>query len=268
MKLVHVIADYGPGDLAFSEMISALARHLPDDAHWHTTPVESFNTLATGFIVGQLALQDAELRPEFCTIYANCAPRQDVRSERKDNAGEGLLYGRLRNGVPVLVVNSGWSLSFVRDELEELWSLSIGDSGSQFRSRDLFPPVVGRVMKGQLDFLKERLDPLAAIPEPPARRIAYIDSFGNFKTTIRDGDPTLQNLQPGQRFDVRINGVQRAVTVVKGSFGVREGDMAFAPGSSGHERRFWEIFQRGGSALESFGRPRVGTLLEMDLPAS
>ena len=51
MKLVHVIADYGPGDLAFSEMISALARHLPADAHWHTTPVESFNTLATDIAV-------------------------------------------------------------------------------------------------------------------------------------------------------------------------------------------------------------------------
>lgn len=45
MKLVHVIADYGAGDLAFAEMIAALACHLPEDARWHTTPVESFNTL-------------------------------------------------------------------------------------------------------------------------------------------------------------------------------------------------------------------------------
>jgi hypothetical protein len=264
MKLVHVIADYGAGDLAFSEMISALARHLPEDAHWHTTPVESFNTLATGFIVGQLGLQDGERRPEQTIIYANCAPRQDVRDSRKDNAGEGLLYGRLKNGVPVLVVNSGWSLSFVREQLEELWSMDVGDSGSQFRSRDIFPQAVGRVARGDLGMLKERLD-VGIIPEIPAQRVGYIDSFGNLKTTIRDGDELIAKLEPGQRLDVRINGVQRAVTVVSGSFGVREGDMAFAPGSSGHDKRFWEIFQRGGSAFHTYGAPKVGAPIEIDV---
>jgi hypothetical protein len=263
MKLVHVVADYGAGDLAFSEMISALARHLPRDAHWHTTPVESFNTLATGFIVGQLGLQEQNLRPDTMLIYANCAPRQDKREEREDNAGEGLLYARLNNGVPLLVVNSGWSLSFVRDQIAELWSLKIGDSGSQFRSRDIFPPVVGKVLEGDLSMRGQQLDALKLIPEIPTARVAYIDSFGNLKTTIRDGDPLLQRIKEGQRLDVRINGVQRGVTATTGSFGVREGDMAFAPGSSGHDRRFWEIFQRGSSAYFSYGNPRVGAPIEL-----
>lgn len=265
MRLVHVIADYAAGDLAFAEMIQALACHLPEDVHWHTTPVESFNTLATGFIVGQLGLQQADLRPGQMLIYANCAPRQDVREEREDNAGEGLLYARLVNGVPLLVVNSGWSLSFVRGEIEELWSLDIGDSGSQFRSRDIFPPVVGRVLRGDLSMLKEKLDPSAQIPDIPGRRVGYVDSFGNLKTTIRDGDELLARVKPGERLDVRINGVRRAVTVVSGSFGVREGDMAFAPGSSGHDRRFWELFQRGGSAHQTYGCPKVGAPIEIEL---
>lgn len=264
MRLVHVIADYAEGDLAFAEMIQALACHLPEDSRWHTTPVESFNTLATGFIIGQLGLQQAELRPEAMLIYANCAPRQDVREERQDNAGEGLLYGRLSNGVPLLVVNSGWSLAFVREHLQELWTLSIGDSGSQFRSRDIFPPVVGRVLRGDLSMLREQLDPLQQVPEIPTCRVGYIDSFGNLKTTIRDGDELLARVQPGERLDVRINGVRRAVTVVSGSFGVREGDMAFAPGSSGHDRRFWEIFQRGGSAYQTYGCPKVGAPIEIE----
>lgn len=258
MRLVHVIADYGPGDLAFAEMVSALARHLPDDCRWHAVPVESFNTLSTGFVVGQLALQKADLRPEETIVYGNCAPRQDVRDGRADNEGEGLLYGRLRNGVPLLVVNSGWSLSFVRDDLEELWSLDVGDSGSQFRSRDLFPPVVGKVARGDLSMRRNRLDPAEVVPEIPPARIAYVDSFGNLKTTFREGDPGVAALEPGQRIDVEINGVLRAATVAKGSFEVREGDLAFAPGSSGHGRRFWEIFQRGGSAWETYGKPRAG----------
>ena len=61
-KLLHVVADYGPGDLAFSEMVTALVAHL-EDRDWiiQTTPVPSFDTLGTGFIVAQLAL--AERRP-------------------------------------------------------------------------------------------------------------------------------------------------------------------------------------------------------------
>lgn len=264
MKLVHVIADYGAGDLAFAEMISALARHLPEDARWHTLPVDSFNTLSTGFLVGQLALQEDALRPKDMIVYANCAPRQDVRDARHDNEGEGLLLGRLRNGVPVLVVNSGWSLSFVRDEVAELWTLDIGDGGSQFRSRDVFPPVVGKVARGELDMLKKQLDPQEAIPPVPEATIAYVDSFGNLKTTFREGDPALEGLEPGQRLDIRINGILRTATVASGSFAVREGDIAFAPGSSGHRRRFWEIFQRSGSAWITYGNPRAGAPIEVE----
>lgn len=36
---LHLVADYGPGDLAFSKMISALTAHLPPEARWHVTPV-------------------------------------------------------------------------------------------------------------------------------------------------------------------------------------------------------------------------------------
>ena len=133
---LHVVADYGPGDLAFSEIISALAAHLPEETRWHVTPVESFNTLSTGFIVAQLALQRRNLRPHPMLIYANCAPRQDEAGERKDNAGEGLVYLRLDNEVEVVAVDSGYSLSFLRERIQEYWRLRVGDSGSQFRSRD------------------------------------------------------------------------------------------------------------------------------------
>lgn len=260
MRLVHAIADYGPGDLAFSEMISALARHLPDDVRWHPTPVESFNTLATGFIVGQLGLVQESVPT---VIYANCAPRQDKTEARDDNEGEGLLYGKLRNGVQLLVVNSGLSLSFVREHLSELYATEVPEGGSQFRSRDVFPPFVGKVFREDLSFLKRPIDPLKIIPEVPAARIGYVDSFGNLKTTFRDGDPELEGLKPGQRLDLMINGIQRTVTVQTGSFHVRQGDIAFAPGSSGFERRFWEVFQRGGSASITYGNPRVGALVEM-----
>lgn len=266
MRIVHIVADYSPGDLAFGEIVSALARHLPKDFGWHCTSAGSFDTVATGFVVAQLALHEEKLRAPTTLIYANCAPRRDRSEARQDNEGEGLLYGVLKNGVPLVIVNSGYSLSFVRDDLKELWSVNLDKGGSQFRSRDIFPPIVGKAAHGTLDFLREQLNPQKVVPPPPLSVIGYIDSFGNIKTTVRAGDPAVASLAPGQRLIVRINGIERMVTVATGSFNVSEGDIAFAPGSSGHDRRYWEIFQRGGSAHITFGNPRVGADIAIGKP--
>jgi hypothetical protein len=113
--------------------------------------------------------------------------------------------------------------------------------------------------RGEKDFLIEQLEPMKVIAPPPTSAIGYVDSFGNLKTTIRDGDPVVAALDPGQRVRVVINDVEIAATVAAGSFNVQEGDIAFSPGSSGHERKYWEIFQRGGSAWHTYKKPRPGS---------
>lgn len=258
---LHVVADYAAGDLAFSEMVSALVRHLPPFCRWHLTPIASFDTLSTGFVVAQLGLQEEALRPTRLLIYANCAPRQDERRARADNAGEELVYVRLDNEVEILAVNSGYSLSFVRDHIVDLRALELANSGSQFRSRDLFPEVVGEIVRGEHDRLRDRLS-LRSIPDLPQPCVAYRDSFENLKTSWRQGDLPLETLQPGQRIHLTLAGIRREAVVASGSFAVDEGEIAFAPGSSGQDRPYWEIFQRGGSAWQCFGCPPVGTAVE------
>lgn len=262
-KLIHMIMDYAPGDLALAEVVSALAAQIPGDYHWHITSVHSFDTVSTGFTLAQISNQSEALRPKDTLVYANCAPRKDRREARTNNEGEGLLYGVLKSGARVMVVNSGYSLSFVRDDLQELWSVNVDTGGSQFRSRDNFPKLVGQAARGDLSFLVERLNPTEVIPAAPESAIGYIDSFGNLKTTLRDGAPTLSALKPGQRVGVLINGVEMTATVAAGSFNVQEGDIALAPGSSGHSQKFWEIFQRGGSAWATFKKPRPGAVVEI-----
>ena len=257
--LVQIVADYSPGDLAFGEMVSALVKHLPDGYSIWGTSVASFDTIALGFEVAQLGLQDESLRPESMLIYANAAPRGDRSDARRGNEGEGILYGVLRNGVPILVVNSGHSLSFVRDDLKELWSVNVDRGGSQFRSRDIFPPLVGKVLRKELDFIGSKLYPSVVIPEPPAGVIGYIDSFGNIKTTYRAGSPELEALKPGQDLRITINNVTRPAKVATGSFNVADAETAFGPGSSGHHKRYFELFRRGESIWEAFKRPSVGS---------
>ena len=257
--LVHIVADYSPGDLAFAEMVSALMKELPENYHTWGTSVESFDTIALGFEVAQLGLQIESLRPQQTIIYANCAPRKDLSDARRNNEGEGILFVRLANGVPMLVVNSGYSLSFAKQEIAELWTVEVERGGSQFRSRDIFPPLVGKIARREFDFLGVQIDPQTAIPEPPTETIAYVDSFGNIKTTYRQGDQSLSSLRPGQEIRIAIHGVTRPAIVTAESFSVADGETAFGPGSSGRERRYFEIFRRGESIHQAFKCPPVGS---------
>lgn len=263
MGLIHVICDYALGDLAFAEVVSALRHYVDNEYELQLTSVGSFETVATGFAVAQLSLQDQNLRPHDMIVFANCAPRKDRTEARKNNEGEGILYAILNNGVPIIVVNSGNSLSFVRDEIKELWSVSVPSGGSQFRSRDTFPYIVGQIARGDLSFKKDKLIPRDVIPEVPNNIIGYVDSFGNIKTTFRNSELSIANLSPGQRVTITINGIEMSASVAMGSFEVHEGDIAFAPGSSGQETRYWEIFQRGGSAWHTFRKPRVGSFIHL-----
>lgn len=260
-KLIHLVCDYGPGDLAWSEIVSALVDQGMDGVTAWPTAANSFDTVSTGFTVAQLAARRFK-NPGNVYIFANCAPRKDAARPRTNNEGEGLLYAVLENGVRVLAVNSGYSLSFLRPYIKELWSTNAQEGGSQFRSRDFFPIAIAQLlMRDDLSFLKNRLTVEDVVPEYPRSVVGYVDSFGNMKTTIKQGDNVLDGLKPGDVVKVKIGTVTLFGTVAGGSFGVGEGELAFAPGSSGHDGAFWELFKRGGSAYEAFDKPAPGSTI-------
>jgi len=260
-RLLHVVADYGPvGDLAWAEVVAALYAKIPGGTQIWPTAVVPLNTMSTGFNVGQLALASSALRPEEVSIFANCAPRKDTAAPRINNAGEGLVFAKLTNGVQILAVNSGYSLSFVRGHLEELRVCRVAADGSQFRSRDNFPDAVGRMLRGELDaLLGESLVPEEVIPVLPTNTIVHVDPYGNLKLGIRQGDPLLDELQVGQLVRFTIGGVEQTATYSDGIFGVHNGHLAFAPGSSGQDNRFYELSLRLSSAAAAFGYPEPGT---------
>jgi len=257
--LVHIVADYGHGDLAFAEVVQRIKIHLPD-AEPVLTPVPAFSTLAAGFCIAQLGLNQA---PPGTMIYHNVAPRTDDEAARSGNAGERLSYARLSTGVRVIGVHAGYTLAFIRREAEKLRWAASPVAGSQFRSRDLFPQTAAAIALGRPHALGEDIDQ-GSIPDVPANRIAYIDGYGNLKTTI----PYRKDMVSGSRIAVQINGVERVARLSDGSFAVEHGQLAFAPGSSGWdttegEIRWMELFLRGGNAWEAFQRPAVGSEIHM-----
>jgi hypothetical protein len=259
--LVHIVADYGQGDLAFAEVVQRLKVHLPD-AEPVLTPVQPFCTLAAGFCIAQLALNSA---PPGAIVYHNVAPREDDNAARAANAGERLTYARSRTGVRVIGVNAGHALSFIRDEAEKLRWAAVEAEGSQFRSRDLFPQTAAAIALGRSQALAEDIDP-SLIPDVPASCIAYIDGYGNVKTTLRFED---KQFRPGTKLAIQIDGVTHEALVSDGTFGVEAGLLAFAPGSSGwktkqgEQVRWVELFLRGGNAWDTFKRPAIGSQIEV-----
>ncbi len=257
--LVHLIADYGPGDLAAAEVRACLAVHLPD-AKVMYTPVGPFDTVAAGFCVAQLALGEG---PDDRLVYHNVAPREDDDDPRPDNEGEPLVAARLSNGVLVVGVASGSTFAFVREEIEQAHLVAVPATGSQFRSRDAFPALLPRLLAGDATVLGDALD-LDRVPSVPSRVVAYVDGYGNLKTTWQEPPA-----DAGRRVRLRIGDIESDAVVSDGTFAVPAGELSFAPGSSGwttrdgDRRRWCELLARGGSAAELFGFPTPGTPVEV-----
>jgi S-adenosylmethionine hydrolase len=252
---INLIADYGIGDPAFAE-VSQRLNHLLPSAQIYCLSVPPFNTLATGFWIAQLGLNPGA--PERL-IFHNCAPRQDDKEARLNNEGEGLTYVKLHNNVEVVGVLAGYTLSFIRSEALQINAIEVSRGGSQFRSRDVFPQAAAAIALGDYSLLGDEIIP-AQIPDLPTDRVAWIDGYGNIKTTI---PASSVDLPLSSKVTVRVGDVVSDAVYSDGSFRVPEGTLAFAPGSSGWQKQdgqkvtWMELFLRGGNAWSRFGKPKI-----------
>lgn len=255
--LIYVLADYGDlHDLAFAEVTQRIYADVGmDNYEVQTFAVPAFDTVATGFVLAQTAI-NSQLGAQH-KFYVNTAPRKDDLTPRTHNSGEGLAYAKLFNGVEIVAVNSGHSLSFIKDAAVEIRALNVSREGSQFRSRDVFPPAFAKIARGDYSGLGDDL--ISQVPNAPRDCVCYTDGYGNLKCAIDPASLT------GAEANVTINGKTQKVSMADGIFGVKDGAFVFAGGSSGwplpngKSMKFAEIVKRGGSAADAFARPAGGT---------
>jgi hypothetical protein len=251
-RLIHLVADYGPGELAYAELVQKLVLAVPD-AVVLPTPVARGDTLAAGFCVAALALTEG---PEDRIVL------HDVGSD--EVAGERLCAARTRAGVSVIGPNAGWSWSFVVDELCSLRQLDVCVDSSRMGAPDGLPFAVSHVAKRHPHALCEPV-PRSTIPPVPDQVVAYVDAAGTVETTLAEPPAAV-----GAAVSVRIGQVSvRALVADRGS-PVAAGQLAMAIGSAGWptragRRRFVELFVAGGSAAERFARPPGGTAIGVRL---
>ena len=254
---IHIVADYGTGDLAFAEVIQRFNNLLPE-AQILATSTPPFSTLNTGFIIAQLAIYNPS-RQLF--VFSNTAPRKDDSQKRSNNEGEKFKYALLDNGVEVCAVDAGYCFSVIKPHIKQFHQIKVENQGSQFRSRDFYPQAAVGIFTGnKKEFLGEKLS-TENIPNLPSNRILHIDSYGNIKTTIRHSSI---HLKAGQKIRVVINHIAQTGIYANGNFAVKSGDLAFAQGSSGGADPFMEIFLRSGNASRYFSNPPVETKIKIE----
>lgn len=260
---VSIIADYGPlSDMAFAEVTQNIYKQLeglPLRENEYSVP--PFDTVQTGFMLAQTAI-NSELGDKHF-FFVNTAPRHDDAAPRANSAGEKLVFMELHNGVRIIAVNSGYSLSFVKEAAKRTQVVEISNEGSQFRSRDFYPKALGAVVRGDESILLDKEPVIADMPEDV---VGFVDGYGNLKCTI---DPARIEQYMGQFVGIEMNGCKHFVKVGQSIFDVPDGYLCMACGSSGWplpgggHRGFVEIVRRSGSAFEDFGKPRGGTQIKM-----
>ena len=278
---VITIGDYGRGELASMEVRDRIESEFDhnglDIKSYAYYSVPAFNTISAGFSLAQLSLTTR--LPQSKVFFVNVAPRDDNAKPRVNNEGEGFVYVRLYNGVEVFAVNSGFTLTFVKEAAEEIREIKVKREGSQFRSRDIFPDAMARILAGDTSLLGDEL--LAStIPDKSAlaNMICHIDGYGD-----SDGYGNLKVFADSEEIE-KYKGRDVFITitdkegkprthrahVTERIFDVASGEVAFAKtGSSGWEEKqggqrlsFAEVVVRSGDAYERFGRPKVGATVK------
>ncbi len=235
---IHLIADYGQNDPAFGEVIQRVYQDTADlTPTIYPTSVKFADTTGAGFWIGQYLLAQ---NTSNLFVYSNVAPRKEQKKAMVDNSGEGLKYARLKNGAQIVAVNSGNIFSFIKSEIAAFHDITVSNQGTQFRSRDNYVAIVAQFLHDDFTNLGPELD-INLIPDAPSSQVAWIDGYGNIKTSIRHSQV---QFTPGTKVHIELNHIVWNATYVDGSFSVHHGDIAFAPGSSGYDDPFMEIFLR------------------------
>lgn len=255
---ITVLTDYGPlSDMAFAEVTQSIYDRMKGlDVRINEYSVPAFDTVQTGFMLAQTAI-NSKLGDRHL-FFVNTAPRHDDGKPRKDSAGEKLVYLKLHNGVRIVAVNSGYSLSLVKEAAKEIRVVSVENAGSQFRSRDYYPKILGEIAHDNYKNITKKKPVIADMPE---NVVGFVDGYGNLKCTI---DPAKLKKHLGKFMEVEINCRKHFVKAGSSIFDVPDGYLCMAPGSSGWtlpdgtKRAFTEIVRRSGSAFRDFNKPKGG----------
>jgi hypothetical protein len=225
-RLIQLVADYGPGDLAYAETVQRLALVSPE-AQICPTRVAPADSLAAGLCVADLALTAGP--GDRVVLHDVAGPAGDQR----------LWIGRTRDGVLVVGADRGWAWSFVAPGLSELCALDVSADAE-------LALAVRHALGCHSHAISAVLDRRQVAP-PPECVVVWTDRAGNLQTTLA--------VAPGERMMVRIGDCDEPARLGDGRRKAPAGELVLEPATHGLHR----LTLGDGSAAERFHGPAAGT---------
>jgi len=277
MKNLTVVADWANDDLAKKEFTSSLLGEILEQGQLRIDFVASYHSsIHTAFLTQQIVQTEERLGiPDRNVIFLNTDTREHTDDKINRAEGSPFVIAILYSKLIVCGPNAGYSLSLIKDQIQQFFIYKGIEKGSQFRSRDLFPKVIAQLLMEKQDMLEIDELELSGIPDLTGFFVGHVDNYGNIKTTIPSS--VLQSKLHGDLVKITIGNVTREVFYTHNLFGEKQGILVIASGSSGKENdRFLELSVRIGpnskpgtgllagrstaskSAAEHFNNPKPG----------
>ncbi len=266
-----IIADWAADSLSCQEVKTAIEGFLKDPTYPNISFVAtSSSTIQTGYVLAQLVYDEERFGRSLETvIYQNTDPRIQSADSGEPQEAKFIII-KLTSGMYLCGPNAGYNFSFIKKQIDKVFTYSIPDHGEQFRSRDLYPRIGAHLMDAMEEDLE--LEEIAAdtIPSLQGYYIGHIDNFSNIKTTI-----TLEDLKGKYEFknmvNVKIGDVEKTATFVDRLFGYKSGELVIYPGSSGPQNNpyleiaIWRDFTLvvHSSGAQEFNNPLPGTEIKL-----
>ncbi|KKU43225.1 MAG: hypothetical protein UX60_C0032G0015 [Berkelbacteria bacterium GW2011_GWA2_46_7] len=233
-KNLILIADYCTDSLAVAEVELAMKRNTKAPFSFTSVASRPFNTIHTGFLLDQL---DRGLNPteaKQTVFFLNTDPRTHTKEEMPKGDGSPLFLLTLKSGAVVISPNAGYCLSFIKNRTIKCEELTLDISGTQFRSRDIFPLAVAKALEGDVPTKWRRNESLESIPDlQKGHYVLHVDNYGNVKTSITRKELTELGFEFGDKVIITIEKNKVLVSVLPSIFAGKPGSLVFAPGSSG-----------------------------------
>lgn len=267
MKELFLIADYCSDTLAVGEVLLAIRRATATPFTFQTVVSRPFNTIHTGFLLDQLQRGLSDEQAKRTVFFLNTDPRAHTKGTIHNAEGAPFIAAFLRNGAVAVGANAGHCFSFVKPQVREAALLRAANGGSQFRSRDTFPPLVAKALAGRIRNAVLQPLSLGRIPAPPKEHVVFhCDNYGNVKTSYTKTDFDKAGISWNEACVVAVEGREQCVArIAPNIFGGAPGALVFAPGSSGDSANpYFEFSVRFNdelhqSAAAFLGWPEPGT---------
>lgn len=236
MRKVICISDWASDDLMYHEFATAVGGYAKNSRSLDIQRIStSSSTEETGFLVEQVSYTQERLgMPAEAVIFVNTDPRSQKEGMTNPTQGAEFLIAKLTSGLYVCGPNAGYSLSFVKQNIESVQRYVNFEATYTSRSRDLFSRAVAHIADYMEDELELQEIHLSTIADRPREKLVlHTDHFGNIVTSITQ-EELLEKSDFGSYIKININHVVVQARIVRQRFGGSPGELVIYPGSYGH----------------------------------